>query len=74
MLTWFIVFAGIFLVTTNSITDADFWWHLKTGEYIVESRSVPHTDIFSHTAEGRHWTTHEWPAQVEYRKADTLQE
>ncbi|OGY18488.1 MAG: hypothetical protein A2900_03495 [Candidatus Chisholmbacteria bacterium RIFCSPLOWO2_01_FULL_50_28] len=64
LLRWIIVFAGIFIVSTNAIADSDFWWHLKTGQYIVETRSLPHTDIFSHTAYGRTWTNHEWPAQV----------
>lgn len=64
LLLWLTVFAGIFLVSTNSITDPDFWWHLKTGEYIVQNTRIPHQDIFSHTAEGRPWTTHEWPTQV----------
>ena len=63
-LVWVAVFIGIFIVFTNGITDADFWWHLKTGELILETRSIPRTDIFSHTAAGRPWTAHEWPAQV----------
>jgi len=28
----------------------DFWWHLATGKYIVESKSLPENDPFSYTA------------------------
>lgn len=64
LIFWFITLAAVFIVCTNSITDADFWWHLKTGEYIWETKSIPKTDIFSHTASGREWTVHEWLSQV----------
>ncbi|RMH72956.1 MAG: hypothetical protein D6675_03485, partial [Gemmatimonadetes bacterium] len=42
------------------IGDSDSWWHLKTGEYIVQHRTIPTTDIFSYTAYGNRWITHEW--------------
>src|SRR3990170_4249649 len=28
----------------------DFWWHLATGKYIVENRSLPLNDPFSYTS------------------------
>lgn len=56
----------VFIVTAFSggIKDPDTWWHLATGKYIVETRSVPHADIFSWTAAGKPWITHEWLAEV----------
>jgi hypothetical protein len=41
-------------------TDMDFWWHVKTGELIAHSGSVPASDPFSYTALGRPWVVHEW--------------
>lgn len=38
-----------FLTLFVPIQDPDFWWHLKTGEYIVENRELPTDDPFSHT-------------------------
>ena len=35
--------------------DTDTWWHLKTGEYIIENGEIPQTDIFSHTRFGESW-------------------
>jgi hypothetical protein len=31
------------------LNDSDLWWHLKTGEYIVEAKSLPSSDLFSYT-------------------------
>jgi len=42
----------------------DMWWHLRTGELILEQGSVPDADPFSYTAHGRTWITHEWLAEV----------
>lgn len=55
-----VIFAG----ATRSVTDPDFWWHLKTGQHIVESRGIPHTDIFSTVFFGREWITHEWLSEL----------
>src|SRR5215813_10667176 len=47
-------------IRQSSTIDNDFWWHLKTGQYIVETRSVPHLDPFSFTKNGAEWVSHEW--------------
>jgi hypothetical protein len=58
------------------IYDTDFWWHLRTGQYIVETRSLPSPDPFAWTtaaapsaypgeARTRQFNlTHEWLAQA----------
>ncbi|HBC47282.1 MAG TPA: hypothetical protein DCZ43_09570, partial [candidate division Zixibacteria bacterium] len=52
-----------FVIGFTKINDHDIWWHLKTGEIILQS-GIPHADIFSFTALGNHWVTHEWLAEV----------
>ncbi|HEV7397060.1 MAG TPA: hypothetical protein VGN86_11160 [Pyrinomonadaceae bacterium] len=54
----------IFAITCRPIIDPDFWWHLKTGQYLFETRTIPHTDIFSAIFAGREWVTHEWLSEV----------
>ena len=54
----------IIAAAARPITDPDFWWHLRTGQYIVETRSIPYTDIFSSTRYGSEWVTHEWLSEV----------
>lgn len=59
-----IVFGALFVMSTREIVDPDFWWHLRTGQYIVDTQSVPRTDIFSFTAQGEEWVAHEWLSEV----------
>ncbi len=59
-----ILFIALFVMATREIADPDFWWHLRAGQFIVETRAIPHADIFSHTNAGRPWVMHEWLAEV----------
>jgi hypothetical protein len=59
-----IVVIGLFLCTLRPIVDPDFWWHLRTGQLIVQTRSIPHADPFSFTKAGGAWITHEWLSEV----------
>lgn len=52
------------LKMSNELRDPDIWLHLKTGEYIVQHKSVPHQDIFSSTLSGKVWIDHSWLVQV----------
>jgi len=61
---------------STPIADTDFWWHLRTGQRIVETHSLPVPDVFSYTlarakeayaGESSLWhfnLTHEWLAQA----------
>src|SRR5437660_5841089 len=55
-----VLFLGLFAMAARNVTDPDVWWHLKTGQYIAEHKSVPHTDPFSYTRAGQPWVAHEW--------------
>ncbi len=55
---------AIFTMSARETSDPDLWWHLATGRYIVETRSIPHHDVFSYTVAGRPWVTHEWLTDV----------
>jgi hypothetical protein len=59
-----LVFVAIFVMAVRMPADTDTWWHLRSGQYIVETRSIPSTDPFSHTFEGQLLTYHGWLAQV----------
>jgi hypothetical protein len=58
------LFLGLFAMAARNVTDPDVWWHLKTGQYIAEHRSVPHTDPFSYTRAGEPWVAHEWLSEL----------
>jgi hypothetical protein len=58
------VFVYAFFFAARPLSDGDFWWHLKTGEYILNTWSIPKTDFFSFTNYGRAWVAHEWLSEV----------
>jgi len=61
---------------TTEIADTDFWWQLKTGQYVVQNRALPLPDPFAYTTSiaaqahpgeelVRHFNlTHEWASQA----------
>ncbi len=59
-----ILVIGLFLMTMRPIADPDYWWHLKTGQFILDTHAIPHTDPFSYTKAGYPWITHEWLTEI----------
>lgn len=81
---WVLAALGALLlisIFTSESGDSDTWWHLKTGQYIVQQHRLPAPDPFSWTAymgkpayPGEETTryfnlTHEWLAQVMFYAA-----
>ncbi len=58
------VFVFAFLLASRPLSDGDFWWHLKTGEYIAKTLSIPHVDFYSFTVPGKPWVAHEWLSEI----------
>lgn len=52
------------LTVRQRFNDPDMWWHLKTGEVIVTTHTIPTTDLFSYTTNHHAWIPHEWLSQV----------
>src|SRR5712691_10834586 len=44
--------------------DGDTGWHIRTGDYILEHRAVPHKDIFTFTRADEPWFAWEWLTDV----------
>lgn len=60
-----VIFLGlVFIYSCNQLKESDAFYHLKTGELIWETKSIPHFDVFSYTATGASWVTHEWLAEL----------
>ncbi len=58
------VAAYAFFFASKPISDSDFWFHLKTGEYIFRTGLIPRTEFFSFTHHGRPWVAHGWLSGV----------
>lgn len=54
----------LLLLLILPLTDPDYFWHLKTGEYILSHHALPAGDIFSFTRFGHPWVLHEWLFEV----------
>lgn len=59
-----IVALAVTLFAPQVMNDGDSWWHLAAGNWIIDHRAVPHTDIFSHSRLGAPWQPHEWLSEV----------
>jgi hypothetical protein len=46
------------------ILSVDFGWHIKAGELIWATKSIPTRDSFSYIAEGRPWVDSHWLFQL----------
>lgn len=67
-----LIFAISTLFLLRNIYDPDFFWHIKTGEWIWQHKSFPSGDPFAYTSPGHHTSrehfilTSFWLSQVTY--------
>jgi hypothetical protein len=63
-----IIFISIFLrLVFNAgilLSDGDTGYHIRAGEFIIQARTVPKTDVFSLWMPALSWTAHEWLSEV----------
>jgi len=69
-----ILLFGLLAMTARPALDPDLWWHLRTGQWIVETGTVPHTDPFSFTRAGQPWVSHEWLSEVSSTRSGGTQD
>jgi hypothetical protein len=48
----------------SRFSDPDTWWHLKMGELIWNTHSIPSVDLFSFTAYGHPLVAQEWLSEL----------
>jgi hypothetical protein len=46
------------------VIDPDIWWHLRTGQWIVDHAQVPATDPFSAYGDGKRWIAYSWLFEI----------
>jgi hypothetical protein len=52
--------AALFCIRMAFVHDADIWWHLRTGEWMVQHGGIPHTDHFTSFGTGKPWAAYSW--------------
>lgn len=57
-----ILFAAPALMCVHAalVADPDIWWHLRTGEWILQHHAVPRVDPFSGPLAGKPWQAYSW--------------
>ncbi len=61
---------ALFLLAGNRLLiDPDTMWQITVGQWIIDHRAVPQTDVYSFTMRGQPWISTQWLAQVAYAKA-----
>ena len=46
------------------LIDGDVYWHIRAGETVLDSGSVPKADTWSIVGEGMRWTSQDWGSNV----------
>ncbi len=59
LLPLFLLF-GLLPGTQVLLADGDTGWHIRTGEWILQHRMIPTTDLFSFTKPHQAWFAWEW--------------
>ena len=72
-----IIFVSVFLSQTISaahglLKDCDTGYHIRAGEYILETLSIPKYDMFSFLSPPLTWIAHEWVSEVIMAAIHTL--
>jgi hypothetical protein len=49
---------------TVLLADGDTGWHIRTGDWILQTRSIPTHDLFSFSRHGEPWFAWEWLSDV----------
>ena len=62
----------IYLMGVIRIGDYDIWFHLKAGEYILETGKISHLDPFSYTNPDLPWIVHSWISAVVFHIVNAL--
>jgi hypothetical protein len=53
-----------FALGCQQMYDADVWWHLRAGQWILANGRVPRIDPFTFGSAGRPWIDLHWLVEV----------
>ena len=66
------IYALLLLAGNRLLMDPDTLWQVTVGQWILDHRAVPETDVYSFTMRGQPWISMYWVAQVLYAKAYSI--
>ncbi len=65
-------YALLVLAGNHLLIDPDTMWHVTIGQWMLDHRAFPETDVYSFTARGQPWISMYWVSQVLYAKAYSM--
>lgn len=68
---WVGVAVYVLLIAAGNrlLNNSDTMWHVTVGQWILDHRAVPETDVYSFTMRGQPWNSMYWLSQVLFAKA-----
>src|SRR5262249_40560261 len=63
------VYALLVVAGNHLLIDPDSLWQVTLGQWIIDHRAVPQTDVYSFTMAGQPWISTQWLAQALYAEA-----
>ena len=72
VLLMLVLFVGLLAGGSSLLNDPDTQWHIEVGRRIWAAKSVPATDVFSHTFQGSPWIAKEWLSQLAFYAAHVV--
>jgi hypothetical protein len=61
---WLVPWTLFMRLCISTIQPNDFWWHVRTGQLILQQRMIPTVDLFTFTQPGAPWINQAWLMQV----------
>jgi len=60
----FIGMAAMLPIIVRRVGDPDYWWHVRTGQWMVQHHAIVRADLYTYTVAGQAWTDHEYLSQL----------
>src|SRR5215470_5863128 len=58
-------YSGLLLLPGFALLrEADTFWQIRIGQWILENAKVPSTDFYSYTAFGKRWISGQWLSEI----------
>lgn len=68
----FIGMAATLPLIVRRVGDPDYWWHVRTGQWMVDNHAFARADLYTYTVQGSPWTDHEYLSQLLFYALDRI--
>jgi hypothetical protein len=72
VVVFFACYSKLMISSPALLQDPDTFWHIVTGQWILEHARVPTVDFYSYTETGKPWISTEWLAEIVFAAAFKL--